>query len=845
MENNNVINDVRRIFEPSSETTRSIFTKTFIIPPFQRFYSWEKKHIVKLLEDLYQCINPNKLNTTSEYSSIYCFLGSVITVEINNRNSFEFFNEKQDSTKPLYSIIDGQQRLTTIQLIATVLYERLDYLTHQIQAYQAKIFNENDVIRENYIEQILLDIEALQSDLKDVTTFESQYKIDRTGKKLSYPRLLRVPEDFFDQRNHDKKYTSVIGQYFNVFADLYFNKENESNKNSTVKLDSDVFKKYKSKVLSSIKTPCDEKKDQWNDLRNAINCIDGFIKQYYSSAGDMAQANKDDDSDFVSFGLSRDQIYKIYSSDEFFIKKNLYFEEIEGSTKEEFVRVLKEQNNLLQIAFELIIFTHFFLDNLAVTFVHTQNDDYAFSMFDSLNTTGEVLTSYETFKAKVVSRIDNYVTSDFKKIFDEIDSVINNQKDKKSLTNSILVSFARQSRKEVGNNLNNQRAFFDDLLFTKGSSKEGKYNIVKELYITTLYWKNIWNYEFTEENPCISFDIKSISSGKIRHIQFDAFTSLCIALFVKGKHPVVSAVIIRFLSFCYRNIDNDEEYKNDLNNLKKIIRVCAVFSSIYRIATGPAKGIDSVYKSLFQIQKSKKDIPNISWVDSFEGASSSVLLNDIKTRLCDELKLKEINKIDLWQDKGKLVNSYEECREFSVFVLLCYWSLEQDKNIDISQFKINEALISYLINDADKTVEHIAPQKPASTGKLMSWDNHIYSPIHMEGNLGNLLLVDRGVNSFIGNADPLDKLALYTFFAMKRDERNIEEFYKKYDNLIDKGTNKYKYDVSKYFDAKQQFLIKHFDIDKLKNWTLKSINERFETITSSVWKLFSTILGLN
>lgn len=831
MGNDYSLPEVKDVFVPNTETTSTIFSNIFIIPPFQRFFSWDKEHIVKLLEDLYQCINPSKLRIDSEYSSIYCFLGSVIAVKVTDRSSFEFFNEKQDSTVPLYSIIDGQQRLTTIQLIATVLYERLDYLVSQIQSYKDKHVDEKDEISSGIIEEVLKDIDALQDDLKNICTFECQYKKQYSKTKIRIPRLLRVPEDYFDQRDSTKEYTSVVGQYFNNFSELYFNSRSDSE--DTVKLDNCVFKNYKSKVLSSITDLNEDKKEQLSDLKNAIHWIEEFIVKYYSSAEDIRDKHNEDDSDFVSFGLSREQIYKIYTSKEFYVQ-NQFLNKLKDLSKEAFVMVLKEHNNLLQITLEISIFTKFFLENLAFTFVYTPNDDYAFSMFDSLNTTGEVLTAYETFKAKVVSRTENYITSDIKKIFDEIDSFLNNKKQKKSLTDNLLISFARESRKEVGKNLNNQRAFLDDLLLTSGSTQEKKFSIVEELYVAMLFWKNIWQFDFSEENPCVSFELVSISSGVKKQIKFDAFTSLCVALFVKVDHPVVAAVIIRFLSYCYRNI-NDKSYATDLDNLKKIIRICAVFSTIYRIAIGTTKGIDSVYKSLFQKQKTKLDIPNISWLDSTKSTSTELLRN-IKQRLCDELKLKEMNTLTLWQNKGKLINSYADCKEFSIFVLLCYWSLEQDHNIEISKFSLREELIRFLINDPDKTVEHIAPQHPASNNQPTSWDRSIYSPTHMEGNLGNLLLVDRGVNSFIGNAEPLEKLALYTFFAMKAEARNVEEFYTNFELI--KG----KFDLSNCKEIEQQFLINHFTIDELKKWNIESVKRRFDIITSSVWNLFSDIL---
>ena len=73
------------------------------IPLFQRGYSWEKKHVDRLLHDEWQaCIR--------ERPPREVFLGSLVTC-----------SSKQEATQ--CDIIDGQQRLTTIHLILIALRE--------------------------------------------------------------------------------------------------------------------------------------------------------------------------------------------------------------------------------------------------------------------------------------------------------------------------------------------------------------------------------------------------------------------------------------------------------------------------------------------------------------------------------------------------------------------------------------------------------------------------------------------------------------------------------------------------------------------------------------------------
>ena len=74
----------------------------FVIPIYQRNYVWEKKNILQLLEDIEKMI-PYYDN---DDESIFHFFGSIVYIDTLHKGSFSE-----------WTIIDGQQRLTTIFLI--------------------------------------------------------------------------------------------------------------------------------------------------------------------------------------------------------------------------------------------------------------------------------------------------------------------------------------------------------------------------------------------------------------------------------------------------------------------------------------------------------------------------------------------------------------------------------------------------------------------------------------------------------------------------------------------------------------------------------------------------------
>ncbi len=81
--------------------------KQFIVPIFQRDYSWGTKHCQQLWNDI--------LRVGADPNSKAHFLGSVVYIAA----------EDNQAAIPRWLVIDGQQRLTTVSLLLTALRDRL------------------------------------------------------------------------------------------------------------------------------------------------------------------------------------------------------------------------------------------------------------------------------------------------------------------------------------------------------------------------------------------------------------------------------------------------------------------------------------------------------------------------------------------------------------------------------------------------------------------------------------------------------------------------------------------------------------------------------------------------
>ena len=91
-------------------TIKELFEKSFIIPEYQRPYSWTVNQCETLWDDLYEFIFPDGNADNFDENSEY-YLGSIVT----------FSNKENEKDK---EVIDGQQRLTTLTLLLRVFWDK-------------------------------------------------------------------------------------------------------------------------------------------------------------------------------------------------------------------------------------------------------------------------------------------------------------------------------------------------------------------------------------------------------------------------------------------------------------------------------------------------------------------------------------------------------------------------------------------------------------------------------------------------------------------------------------------------------------------------------------------------
>ena len=95
--------------KPEDKTIKDILLsrRQFVIPRFQREYSWDKKNYQEFWEDI---ISGIEVNNEGKITNNQYFLGTML-----------FIGNYTDGKDSEIQVVDGQQRLTTITILFSAL----------------------------------------------------------------------------------------------------------------------------------------------------------------------------------------------------------------------------------------------------------------------------------------------------------------------------------------------------------------------------------------------------------------------------------------------------------------------------------------------------------------------------------------------------------------------------------------------------------------------------------------------------------------------------------------------------------------------------------------------------
>ena len=156
------------------------------IPAYQRRFSWSEKEYRRFFEDVAYEIR-------TEQDSYCTLLGNIVCFNDSLREKVEDGIKEQQPT-PLYNVVDGQQRVSFIAILAVALHKFID--------------NERSSCENNSVLTGLLG--SLKTDLENIFSVH-------LGDRKS-PKVIRALEDVWGEPQ-EEKYQSPIARYIKHYID--------------------------------------------------------------------------------------------------------------------------------------------------------------------------------------------------------------------------------------------------------------------------------------------------------------------------------------------------------------------------------------------------------------------------------------------------------------------------------------------------------------------------------------------------------------------------------------------------------------------------------------------------
>ena len=298
------------------KTINQIFEEKYIVPLYQRNYAWGSEEIQQLLQDIYESFNKN---STGNY-----FIGSLIVLK---RRSGDF------------EVIDGQQRLTTLSLIA----KKLDSQNLKSQ----KLFFDSRPEVENFLSHFyqsgtisdstnnhLISHFKAAVEFIDATNLDSKSDVPRLLNEMGAGDFTNFKEYFFNNvilvRVEIPNDTDVA-HYFEVMNNRGEQLEKHEILKATMleKLSAD---EENSILFSKIWDACSQMNSPLQSMFEVKDRVDFFGEAYDDYTFKIAENKSEDNDNQSNFGNQAYTINDILSDNELKINNS---ESKEGSEKNE------------------------------------------------------------------------------------------------------------------------------------------------------------------------------------------------------------------------------------------------------------------------------------------------------------------------------------------------------------------------------------------------------------------------------------------------------------------------------------------------------------------------------
>lgn len=699
--------NIGQIFTAESQSIYDFLTidgQGCYVPAYQRGYAWDSQNVGRLLEDATLGLERLVQDETSVR-----FLGSIIAVQ---GNALVAAPPPLDRELPrrVLTIIDGQQRLCTVAVLNILLHDRLAMLVEELSASG---------------EEGVVAVHADATDFLDdlAKTYEFEGRRVAALNRL-YPRIIRSMDDQWARTPDHARYTSPISRFIWAYV-AHTHTEPDAHRRAF---------EYSAVGADGTILPGHE----------ALVGVIAFLRQ---ELGDLA--------DDTHASLDLPTLAQIVAQDSK-IAEELWPHQLPASVRT-YIEEQDDDPSYLAVSrtLRLLALARFVNYRMAATVIDANQEDYAFDMFEALNTTGQPLTAFETFKPKVIEEegLAAYPRSPSRPRLDTVQAYLDRFKkaeDRQAATSTLLVPFAlAENGHKLEKHLSHQRRYLRDQ-FAAARTRAGRRNFVRNLATTAEFVGSAWR-PHGRGRPQLLPDPER--REPVAEFCFEALRAL--------RHDITLAPLTRF----YAAYEATEARGKDAAAAEFFgaVKAISAFSMLWRASKGGTANIDSVYREI--MARGVGPIRPLCRRPD-QGAAAEPSLENLRAALRAKLTAERLDRAT-WVRDASQAAMYQTGQLVTRFLLLAasHDAVPDEVALGLIE-KGRRGALNLLTRDkwndeAMQTVEHVAPDAAHSAG----WPQDVYADQRTVHRLGNLVLMPSLENNILANRPWVQKRVLFTVFG--------------------------------------------------------------------------------
>ena len=769
------------IFSAESKSTWDVLDRSigFYIPPYQRQYDWDKRHITRLFEDVSHGLIELLRKKTKDSIT---FIGTLIVIDDTRPKTIapNISNSNLPGNGHILSVVDGQQRLTTILLMNICLHDEIKRRRTKLEKKK-----EGKPAFEWLYDRIVNVCPNLQE------TFEED-KRRGDGVYKWQPRMIRAYIDSWSCFQQEARYESPIAAFIHGYSRHIHNGD-----------DNAIDQPYtggnidKSDVLWK----------NYVEIQNLIKIVSGQGKKVLK---ELPLKSVAEDFDFQKVIL-------------------------EEKFPEDVCNILSnEGNDDFKELIRLVSFANFLMYRVWVTVVSAPGA-YAYSIFESLNTTGEPLTVLETFRPKIIEfeGPDKYKNSDSREYMGSVEEYLNQftmAKTRQKETYNLLRPFAlAESGKKLLSDPVDQRQYMRNQY--ESLIDEEKRNFVRNLSHVADLMAKVWKKEGSAFSDIIEFTQESRRSVIL----------MCMGVLGKAN-PITIGPLARFYSQVL--LAQPDSRSKAVDELEGAVKAMTAFFALWRGIGRTTGTLADQYRDLMDKGFDKVGIKPFSRCPSEEKALEFLTAADLRKALRYILGKGRTLAITSRKDWVRLSAErpvYDISRPLTRFLLFAsaHDTVEDGHDSELPDAGVpgTSDMLTWNKWSDDFTIEHVAPQEPDPDQD--DWPKSLYENPVILNYLGNLTLLPTAVNSSFNNKPWQKKKKMYYVLSgLTLEEREARLADARSDGVELPESTEDILRAGKYFPHLST-------ICNVEKWDEELVRKRSKRLAELVWKNIASWLGFD